>query len=76
MKMRFKIGGKVNIVNDFNDTYYLVSYLPKLHKARGFSGAIRTARSIRKLVENGDLVNNKIKCKLKQSYYQELLELK
>jgi len=31
MKMRFKIGNTVNIVSDFNDTYYLVSYLPKLH---------------------------------------------
>lgn len=31
MKIKFEIGSKVNIVNDFNDTYYLVSYLPKLH---------------------------------------------
>lgn len=31
MKMRFKIDDKVNSVSDFNDTYYLVSYLPKLH---------------------------------------------
>jgi len=43
-------------------------YLPKLHKARGFAGAIRSARSIRKLVENGDLAENKIKCKVQDAY--------
>lgn len=31
MKKKFNVGDKINIVNDFNDTYYLVSYLPKLH---------------------------------------------
>jgi len=43
-------------------------YLPKLHKARGFFGAIRSARAIRKLVENGDLAKNKIKCKVQDAY--------
>ncbi|MDP7465116.1 MAG: aromatic amino acid ammonia-lyase [Candidatus Marinimicrobia bacterium] len=43
-------------------------YLPKLHKARGFMGAIRSARAIRKLVENGDLAKNKIKCKVQDAY--------
>ena len=43
-------------------------YLPKLHKVRGFIGAIRSARAIRKLVENGDLAENKIKCKVQDAY--------
>jgi histidine ammonia-lyase len=43
-------------------------YLPKLHKARGFTGAIRSAKSIRRLVENGDLAKNKIKCKVQDAY--------
>ena len=29
MKIRVKIGDEVDIVNDFNNTYYLVSYLPE-----------------------------------------------
>ena len=43
-------------------------YLPKLHEARGFPGAIRSAKAIRKLVENGDLAKNKIKCKVQDAY--------
>ena len=43
-------------------------YLPKLHEARGFPGAIRSAKAIRKLVENGDLAENKIKCKVQDAY--------
>ena len=43
-------------------------YLPKLHEARGFTGAIRSAKAIRKLVENGDLAENKIKCKVQDAY--------
>ena len=43
-------------------------YLPKLHEVRGFSGAIRSAKAIRKLVENGDLAENKIKCKVQDAY--------
>ena len=31
MKIKIKIGNKFNIINDFNDTYYIVSNLPKLH---------------------------------------------
>lgn len=31
MKIKFTIGDKVNAVSDFNDTYYLVYNLPKLH---------------------------------------------
>ena len=43
-------------------------YLPKLHEARGFHGAIRSAKAIRKMVEKGDLAENKIKCKVQDAY--------
>lgn len=43
-------------------------YLPKLHEARGFPGAIRTARVIRKVIEGGDLAENRIKCKVQDAY--------
>ncbi|HOW25152.1 MAG TPA: aromatic amino acid ammonia-lyase [Bacteroidales bacterium] len=43
-------------------------YLPKLHEARGFAGAIRSARAIRKVVEHGDLAENRIKCKVQDAY--------
>ena len=43
-------------------------YLPRLHEVRGFPGAIRSAKAIRKLVENGDLVKKNIKCKLQDAY--------
>ena len=43
-------------------------YLPRLHEVRGFPGAIRSAKAIRKLVEHGDLANNKITCKVQDAY--------
>jgi len=43
-------------------------YLPKLHEARGFPGAIRSARAIRKMVEHGDLADDRIKCKVQDAY--------
>jgi len=43
-------------------------YLPKLHEARGFPGAIRSAKAITKLIKNGDLAKNKIKCKVQDAY--------
>ena len=43
-------------------------YLPKLHEARGFSGAIRSAAAIRKLVEGGDLAEGTVKCKVQDAY--------
>ena len=46
----------------------MMPYLPKLHAARGFPGAIRSAKAIRKLVEKGDLAENKIKCKIQDAY--------
>jgi histidine ammonia-lyase len=43
-------------------------YTPKLHEARGFKGAVRSAKSIGKLIEGGDLKNGKIKCKVQDAY--------
>ncbi|NQV14609.1 aromatic amino acid lyase [bacterium] len=43
-------------------------YLPKLHEARGFKGAIRSARAINKCVRNGDLKEEKIACKIQDAY--------
>ncbi len=43
-------------------------YNPLLHKIRGFKGAMRTARSIIKLVEGGDLIEGKIKQKVQDAY--------
>jgi len=43
-------------------------YTPLLHEVRGFPGAVRTAKAIRKLVAGGDLVEGKIKCKVQDAY--------
>ena len=43
-------------------------YPPKLHEARGFSGAVRSARAIMKLIEGGNLLEGKIKCKVQDAY--------
>ena len=43
-------------------------YLPKLHEVRGFSGAIRSARAIRKLVEGGDLAEGRVPYKVQDAY--------
>ncbi len=43
-------------------------YSAKLHEARGFTGAIRTAKTIADLVAGGDLAENKIKCKIQDAY--------
>jgi histidine ammonia-lyase len=43
-------------------------YSPKLHQARGFSGAVKTAKSICKCIEGGDLSEGKIKCKIQDAY--------
>lgn len=43
-------------------------YNEKLHKARGFAGAIKTAQTIGDLVAGGDLAENKIKCKIQDAY--------
>ncbi|MEN8222487.1 MAG: aromatic amino acid ammonia-lyase [Acidobacteriota bacterium] len=43
-------------------------YTPLLHEVRGFKGAVRSANAIRKLVEGGDLVDGRIKCKVQDAY--------
>lgn len=43
-------------------------YNPKLHEARGFPGAIRSAKAIWKLIDGGDLKEGKIKCKIQDAY--------
>jgi len=46
----------------------LKPYDSRLHEVRGFKGAIRSAASIRKCVNDGDLVNGKIKVKVQDAY--------
>jgi histidine ammonia-lyase len=46
----------------------LKPYLPDIHVARGFSGAIRSAASILKLVEGCDLLTGKVKVKVQDAY--------
>jgi histidine ammonia-lyase len=43
-------------------------YSPKLHEARGFPGAVRTANAIKKMIKDGDLEKEKIECKLQDAY--------
>ena len=43
-------------------------YDVRLHQKRGFPGAIRSARSIRKCVEGSDLLSGKIKTKVQDAY--------
>jgi histidine ammonia-lyase len=43
-------------------------YTPLLHEVRGFPGAVRTAKAIQKIIEGGDLVEGKIKCKVQDAY--------
>jgi histidine ammonia-lyase len=43
-------------------------YNVTLHKIRGFKGAVRSAKTIQKLVKGGDLVEEKIKCKIQDAY--------
>lgn len=43
-------------------------YTPLLHEARGFSGAVRSAKAIRKLIQGGDLIEEKLKCKVQDAY--------
>jgi histidine ammonia-lyase len=43
-------------------------YTSKLHEARGFKGAVRSANAINKLVQGGDLKEEKIQCKIQDAY--------
>jgi histidine ammonia-lyase len=43
-------------------------YTPLLHEVRGFQGAVGTAKAILKCVKNGDLEEQRIKCKVQDAY--------
>ncbi len=43
-------------------------YSPKLHEVRGFSGAIRSAKAIQKLIRGGDLELGKVAAKVQDAY--------
>ncbi len=43
-------------------------YTAKLHEIRGFRGAVRSAKAIRKVVAGGDLAENRIQCKIQDAY--------
>jgi histidine ammonia-lyase len=43
-------------------------YDERLHKLRGFSGAVRSANAIRKCIEGSDLVTGKMKVKVQDAY--------
>jgi len=43
-------------------------YSPKLHEVRGFSGAVRSAKAIQKLIKGGDLEMGKIAAKVQDAY--------
>jgi len=46
----------------------LAPYNTKLHEIRGFKGAVRSAKAIRKLVAGGDLAEKKLKSKVQDAY--------
>ncbi len=43
-------------------------YAPKLHEARGFPGAVRTANSIQKIIKGGDLAEGRLQVKVQDAY--------
>lgn len=43
-------------------------YDVRLHQVRGFSGAIRSARAIKKCIEGSDLLSGKVKTKVQDAY--------
>jgi len=43
-------------------------YDVKIHQARGFAGAVRSALAIQKLIKGGDLIEGKMKCKIQDAY--------
>lgn len=43
-------------------------YHPKIHEARGFPGAIRSARAIRMILAGSDLVEGRLKVKVQDAY--------
>ncbi len=43
-------------------------YTPLIHEARGFKGAIRSAKAIQQLTDGGDLAEGRIQCKVQDAY--------
>ncbi len=43
-------------------------YDERIHKIRGFVGAVRSAKAIRKLVAEGDLAEYRVNCKVQDAY--------
>lgn len=43
-------------------------YDVRLHELRGFSGAVRSAKAIKKIIEGSDLVTGKLKTKVQDAY--------
>jgi histidine ammonia-lyase len=43
-------------------------YTLRIHEARGFPGAVRSAKAIQRLIKDGDLIEGKIKCKVQDAY--------
>lgn len=43
-------------------------YNEKLHQARGFKGAVKTARTLNRLMKGGDLAEGKLKTKVQDAY--------
>lgn len=43
-------------------------YVMKIHQARGFPGAVRSAQAIQTLIKGGDLIEGKMKCKIQDAY--------
>jgi len=43
-------------------------YTSRLHEVRGFKGAVRSANAINKMVDGGDLKENRIACKVQDAY--------
>ncbi len=43
-------------------------YTPKLHEVRGFKGAVRSAKAIQKIIQDGDLIKGIMKCKVQDAY--------
>lgn len=46
----------------------LKPYDERLHRARGFAGAVRSARAIKKCIEGSDLLSGKMKVKVQDAY--------
>jgi len=46
----------------------LKPYTALLHEARGFKGAIRSAKAMQKCFQGGDLIEGRLKCKVQDAY--------